>query len=362
MQTVKRVFNFSAGPSAMPQSVLKDIQSEFMSWNNTGLNVMEMSHRSKNFQSILDNSRDSLRKLMQIPDNYHILFLQGGASMQNSMIPMSFLPEGSRASYLVTGVWGKKSYQAAKMVGEVDLTLDTSDSGYNFCPSLDDINVPNDVAYMHYTSNETIQGVTFQGTREWNVPVVCDMSSDIASKPIDVNHFDLIYAGAQKNMGPSGVTIVIIKDSFLQKAPEKTHPMFDYRLLVENGSMYNTPPTWGIYVCGKMVEWLLDLGGLPVIEKINQEKAAIIYESIDQSDGFYTGHAEKCSRSLMNITFNLPSEELSKRFIAEAGEKGFIDLKGHRSVGGCRTSIYNAFPKEGCVLLAEFMQDFRKKC
>ncbi len=357
-QPYNRVFNFSAGPCTLEVEVLEEAREGLLNWNGSGMSVMEMSHRSKVYESILAKTEADLRQLMGIPDNYKVLFLQGGASLQNTMIPMSFLTAGRTADYIVTGAWGKKSEEAAQMVGNVNSAYSGKSHNYSDIPGPGEINLSPDPVYVHYTSNETIQGVEFPSELPIKAPLVCDMSSDVLSRPVDVSKFQLIYAGAQKNMGPAGVTLVIISDEMLGRAPEKTHPMLDYRLISANDSMYNTPPCWGIYMCGLTYAWLLRNGGVSAMFERNKDKAALVYKAIDQSGGFYKGHSCPHCRSLMNVTFNLPSEELTNEFVKSAEANKLDGLKGHRSVGGIRASIYNAFPKEGCDSLADFMREF----
>ena len=357
----ERIYNFSAGPATLPVSVLEQAQSEMLSLNGIGMSVMEVSHRSKHFEPILHGAMTGIRELLDVPDNYQILFLQGGASLQFSMIPLNFLREKNQtADYIVTGTWGKKAIkEAKKCAGEARTIFSTADEGFKSVPTQEELDFSENAEYIHYTSNETIEGVEFKYDLDGGgIPVVCDASSNILSKPLDIEKYALIYAGAQKNIGPSGVTLVIIRDDLIAKVPENQHSMLDYRLLAENDSMLNTPNTWGIYIINLVCEHLKNLGGLPEMAKKNEEKAKILYDAIDQSDGFYRGHADKAARSLMNVTFRLPSEELEKQFAAEATAKKLDGLKGHRSVGGIRASIYNAFPKEGVEALVEFMNDF----
>lgn len=325
------------------------------------MSVMEMSHRGKAFEGILAETEANFRAVMEVPEDYTILFLQGGASMQNTMIPMNFLPEGGTADYVVTGAWGQKSYEAALLCGNINLVYDGQLHNYSEAPVLKDLKFSPDPAYVHYTSNETIQGVDFIEDTDIKGVTVCDMSSNILSRPIDVRTFAMIYAGAQKNMGPSGMAVVIIRNEFMDRAPTKMHPMLDYKLHAKNGSMYNTPPCWTIYMCGLMYKWLLKNGGTRWIEEINKRKAQLIYDAIDNSGGFYKGHAAKRNRSLMNITYTLPSEELTDQFVKEAAGHKLDGLKGHRSVGGIRASIYNAFPEEGCKVMADFMGEFVRR-
>lgn len=360
-QPYARVFNFSAGPCTLPVEVLEEIRDDMMNYKGCGMSVMELSHRGKVFERILNQAVEDFRKVMEVPSDYHILFLQGGASMQNTMIPMAFLPQDKTADYVVTGEWGRKSYEAALHAGKVNLVYSGKDTNYDRAPDLDQLTYTPDSAYMHFTSNETIQGVDFRVDPSLKMNVVGDVSSNILSRPIDVSKYSLLYAGAQKNMGPAGATVVILKDEFLQIAPKEFHPMLDYRLHVKNGSMYNTPPCWSIYVCGLVYQWVIREGGTKEMQRRNEEKAAVLYHAIDDSGGFYKGHAQTESRSLMNITFTLPSEDLTDRFVKEAEAEGLDGLKGHRSVGGVRASIYNAFPKSGCETLASFMRLFAAK-
>jgi phosphoserine aminotransferase len=358
----RRIYNFSAGPAVLPIEVLEQAQSEMLSLNNIGMSVMEVSHRSKHFEPILEGAIQGIRELLEVPENYKILFLQGGASLQFSMIPLNFLGKDETADYVVTGAWGKKALKEAKRCGNAKAIFSTADSGFKSVPSPDELSFSENAKYVHYTSNETIEGVEFKYDLDGKgVPVICDASSNILSKPVDVEKHALIYAGAQKNIGPSGVTLVIIRDDLIEQVPASQHSMLDYRALAENNSMLNTPNTWGIYIINLVCEHLKKHGGLSEMEKKNEAKAKILYDAIDSSDGFYSGHAEKSARSLMNVTFRLPSEELEKKFAKDATAQNLDGLKGHRSVGGIRASIYNAFPKEGVEALVEFMQDFVQK-
>jgi phosphoserine aminotransferase len=357
----KRIYNFSAGPACLPVSVLEQAQSELLSLNGIGMSVMEISHRSKHFDAIIDSAKTGLRELLNIPDNYQILFLQGGATLQFSMIPLNFLGEDETADYIVTGAWGKKALKEAGREGNAAAIYNSEESGFKSVPSADELDFSGNARYIHYTSNETIEGVEFKRDLDGGgIPVICDMSSNILSKPIDVEKYALIYAGAQKNIGPSGVTLVIIRDDLLEKVPENQHTLLDYRAIAAKNSMLNTPNTWGIYIIDLVCQWLKEQGGVAEMEKKNIEKAGTLYAAIDESDGFYQGHAERDARSLMNVTFNLPTEELERNFAVEAAERELDGLKGHRSVGGIRASIYNAFPPEGVAALVDFMEDFRK--
>ncbi len=358
----ERIYNFSAGPAVLPTEVLEKAQSELLSLNGIGMSVMEISHRSKHFEPILAGAENGIRELLDVPANYRILFLQGGASLQFSMIPMNFLRKDESADYLVTGAWGVKAVKEAMRCGSVNTIFSTADSGFKSVPSPDELNFSQNANYIHYTSNETIEGVEFKYDLDGKgIPIICDASSNILSKPIEVEKYALIYAGAQKNIGPSGVTLVIIRDDLLEQVPENQHSMLDYRAIAKNDSMLNTPNTWGIYLINLICEHAKKHGGLAAMQNKNEEKAKILYDALDASDGFYQGHADRTARSLMNVTFRLPSEELEKKFAAEATANGLDGLKGHRSVGGIRASIYNAFPKEGVEALVDFMEDFVNK-
>lgn len=361
-QSNQRAYNFNAGPSALPVEVLEKAQQELVNFHGTGMSIMEMSHRSSTFEEVHNEAISRLRKLFAIPDDYEVLFLQGGASLQFTMVPMNFLQLGKKASYVMTGVWSEKAYKEATLFGEPVQTASTKENKYRNIPSLEEIDFGSDDAYVHLTSNNTIYGTQwseFPDTGE--VPLIADMSSDIMSKPIDISRFDLIYAGAQKNLGPSGVTVVIARRDFLAKANKEIPTILKYSTHVESNSLYNTPPTFGIYMLGEVLKWIEKQGGLAAIAKQNEEKAKLIYDVIDNSNGFYTGHASKESRSLMNITFRVADEELEKQFLTEAKDAGFVGLNGHRSVGGCRASTYNSVPLETCKALQDFMIAFQNK-
>jgi len=356
-----RIFNFSAGPAVLPVPVLEEAQRDLLSLPGVGMSVMEISHRSKTFDKIIGEAEAGLRELLGIPDNYRILFLQGGASLQFSMIPINFLPADGSADYIITGSWGKKALKEAKKVGGVNVAANMADGGFTRVPANDEINLNAQAAYVHFTTNETIEGVQWKTEPDvGSVPLVADASSDILSHRIPVEKYALIYAGAQKNMGPSGVTLVIIRDDLLQRIPEGLHTMLDFRTHVENNSLYNTPNTWGIYIIDLVCKWLKEKGGLAAMERENEDKANLLYDAIDASS-FYRGHADSDARSTMNVTYRLPSEELEKKFTAEATAQGLDGLKGHRSVGGIRASIYNAFPRGGVEALVSFMKEFERK-
>ncbi len=333
-----------------------------VSFGNEGMSVMEMSHRSAAFEKLLKKAETGIRELLHLPDDFHVLFMQGGASLQFSMIPMNFLPENAEADHVVTGAWSELCVQDAKKIGSVNVIYNGKESGYTMVPAEESISISPDAAYVHYTSNETIDGVEFKYDLDGHgVPVVCDASSNILSKPIDIGRYDLIYAGAQKNIGPSGVTVVLIRDEMLGRISSNTPRLLDYRQYAEHGSMPNTPNTWGVYMIGLVCDWLKDSGGVEAMAKLNIEKAAILYDAIDSSDGFYAGRAEKNCRSLMNVTFALPNPDLDEKFCAGAEKLGMSGLRGHRSVGGIRASIYNAFPKAGVERLVGFMTDFASR-
>lgn len=359
--TQNRAYNFNAGPSALPLEVLQKAQAELVNFENTGMSVMELSHRSTTFERVHNNAIALLKKLYQIPDNYEVLFLQGGASLQFSMIPMNFLIPERTASYVNTGAWSDKALKEAKLFGQVHVAASSKEDQYKYIPSEDVLDYDANDAYVHITSNNTIFGTQWQSfPTTGDVPLIADMSSDILSKPVDVSKFALIYAGAQKNLGPSGVTVVIIRKDFLETANQAIPTMLKYSTHADNNSLYNTPPTFGIYMLGEVLKWVDEQGGLDAITARNELKAKLIYDAIDQSEGFYRGHAEVDSRSLMNITFRVTDETLEKQFLEEAKQAGFVGLNGHRSVGGCRASTYNAVPVETCAALAQFMNDFRK--
>lgn len=357
----ERIYNFSAGPAVLPVPVLEEAQRELVALPGVGMSIMEISHRSKTFDEIIGRAESDLRELLGLPDNYHVLFLQGGASLQFSMIPMNFLPADASADYILTGSWGKKAVKEAKKTGGVNIAATMADGNFTRVPHQDELRLDPHAAYVHFTSNETIEGVEWKQEPEAvDVPLVCDASSDILSRPIAVEKYALVYAGAQKNMGPSGVTLVILRDDLLARIPEGLHTMLDYRTHVEAKSLYNTPNTFGIYIIMLVCKWLKEKGGLEGMHRENEAKAQILYDAIDVTD-FYRGHADPDSRSLMNITFRLPSEELEKQFAKEATAAGLDGLKGHRSVGGIRASVYNAFPREGVEALVSFMKEFEKK-
>jgi phosphoserine aminotransferase len=359
---MSRVFNFNPGPATLPEVVLEQARAEMLDYAGTGMSVMEISHRSPQFEGLLNQASADLRALLSIPGNYRVLFLQGGASLQFAMAPMNLRSAGASADYIRTGSWAQSAIKEAEKLGQTRAIGLTEQDNFNRLPDAAELEFDPKAAYLHFTANETIQGL------EWaaeplgpeNVPVVCDASSNIASKPIDVSKYGVLYAGAQKNLGPSGVALVIIHDDLLGKAPPKLPVMLDYKALAESNSLHNTPPCFAIYIVGLVLNWLKANGGVEGIARGNAEKAALVYNAIDSSGGFYRGHAQPQSRSRMNVTFRLPSEELEKRFVKQAEAQRLIGLKGHRSVGGLRASLYNAFPVEGARALAQFMAEFQR--
>ena len=359
--TTARIHNFSAGPAVLPVEVLEQAQRDLLSLPGVGMSVLEISHRSKPFDEIIEGCEADLRTLGGIPGNYRVLFLQGGASLQFSMVPMNLLPPGGSADYVVTGVWSEKAVKEAKRVGGVKIAASTQADNHRRVPRQEELALDPNAAYVHYTTNNTIFGTQFHWTPDTGpVPLVADASSDIFSRPIDVARYGLIYAGAQKNLAPAGLTLVIVREDLLQRTPSMLPTMLQYGVHAENKSLYNTPPVFAIYVMRLVLGWLIKSGGLPAIEQVNIRKAGKLYAEIDRT-GFYRGHAAPDSRSRMNVTFRLPSEDLEKQFVKEATAAGLDGLKGHRSVGGLRASIYNAFPEEGIDALVQFMQEFERK-
>jgi len=355
---VDRVYNFSPGPATLPYVVLQQAGKDVVNFQETGIGLIEISHRSKEFIAVVDETEKNLRVLLHIPDNYSVLFLQGGASSQFYMIPMNLLGGGKKATYLNTGAWAKKAIKEARLFGDIDVPFSSEENNFNKIPVDKDYEVEEDSEYLYFVSNNTIYGTQFGEFPKTEKMLISDMSSDILSKPIDIKKFGLIFAGAQKNLGPAGVTIVIIRNDLLDRGFGNIPTMLSYKTHAEKGSMFNTPPCFAIYAVGEVLKWLKKQGGVEAIEKRSVEKANLLYNAID-ADNFYRGHAEKDSRSLMNISFNLPTAELEAKFISEAADIGLSGLKGHRSIGGCRASIYNAFPLEGVEKLVAFMAKFR---
>jgi phosphoserine aminotransferase len=355
-----RIFNFNAGPAVLPLEVLEQAQAEFVEFKGTGMSIMEHSHRGKDYEAVHVEAIDNIKKLLGLGDNYAVLFLQGGASQQFAMVPMNLLGEGQSADYTNTGAWGSKAIKEAKIIGKVNVIADTGKDIPTRLPVVSSLKFTPGAAYVHVTSNETIAGTQWKSFPKTESPLVADMSSDMLSRKLDPNQFGLIYAGAQKNLGPSGVTLVILRKDLAEKASEKVPIIFRYKTHLEENSLYNTPPTYSIYILNLVMRWLIKKGGLEGIEKINREKAGKIYAAIDSSS-FYKGAAVKEFRSDMNITFRLPSEALEETFVKEASALKMKGLKGHRSVGGIRASVYNAFPMEGIDALVAFMKEFEKK-
>lgn len=353
----ERVFNFSPGPATLPFQVLQQAAKDIVNFKDTGIGLIEISHRSKEFMAVIDEAEALLRELMEIPDNYKVLFLQGGASSQFFMVPMNLLGAGKKATYLNTGTWSKKAIKEAQLFGQVEVAFTSEEANFNRVPSQGEYSVAADSEYLYFVSNNTIYGTQFPEMPKSELMLISDMSSDILSRKVDVSKFGLIFAGAQKNLGPAGVTLVIIREDLLDRAPANTPTMLRYKTHADKGSMFNTPPTFAVYIVAEVLKWLKAQGGVTVMEKINKEKSDLLYSAIDATP-YYRGHAEATSRSTMNISFNLPTPELEKKFIAEATALGLDGLKGHRSIGGCRASIYNAFPREGVVKLVEFMRAF----
>ncbi|MHB2017857.1 MAG: 3-phosphoserine/phosphohydroxythreonine transaminase [Candidatus Xenobia bacterium] len=360
---VQRIFNFSAGPAVLPLPVLEEAQQHLLSLPGVGASVLEISHRSEPFERIINEAEACLRRLLDIPENYHVMFLQGGATTQFAMVPMNLL-RGRAADYVQCGAWSIKAIEECRKFSTANVVWNGKADKYVRMPDWSEVKATPGAAYLHVTSNETIEGVEYHvDPPDYGVPVVVDSSSDMLSRPMDVRKYAMIYAGAQKNMGPAGVTLVIMRKDLLEgELPKNLPTMLDYHVQADNKSLYNTPPAFSIYVVGLVAKWLeKTVGGLDAMLKKNREKAQVLYNAIDASNGYYQGHAQPASRSLMNVTFRLPSEELEKKFVKEATARNLDGLKGHRSVGGIRASIYNAFPIEGVQTLVEFMEDFRKK-
>lgn len=356
----ERIYNFSAGPAILPLPVLEEAQRDLLSLPGVGMSVLEISHRSKTFDEIILAAEADLRKLANIPENYHILFLQGGATLQFSMVPMNILPADGKADYILTGVWSKKAVKEAQKVATVNIAGSTESEHFNRIPTQQQLTLDPEAAYVHFTSNNTIYGTQWASEPEvGKVPLVADMSSDIFCRPLDVSKYALIYAGAQKNLACAGLTLVIMRDDLLARSPKNLPIMLDYNTHAKERSLYNTPPVFAIYILRLVAKYLLENGGLEAMQKHNEEKAALLYGAIDASD-FYRAHAVPGSRSLMNVTFRLPNEELEKKFVTETTKARLDGLKGHRSVGGIRASIYNAFTKAGVEALVQFMKEFER--
>jgi phosphoserine aminotransferase len=356
------VHNFNAGPAILPKPVLEQAQQELLDYRGIGMSVLEISHRSKEYEAINAEAEARFKRLLGLGDDYRVLFMQGGASMQFALVPLNFLPAGAVADYLLTGAWAEKAYEEAGKIGQARIAASTREEGYTRMPAADEIELGDAPAYVHITSNETIQGTQWH---EWpdvgGRPFVADMSSDILSRPLEAQRFDLIYAGAQKNLGPAGATVVIVRRSWLERASAAPPTMLRYTTHAKNSSLYNTPPVFAVYMLNLTLGWIEQSGGLHAMAERNGAKAAALYTAIDGSGGFYRGHAAPGSRSLMNVTFRLPTPELEKQFVAEAAAAGMVGLAGHRSVGGIRASIYNAMDQAGCDALAQFMGEFLRR-
>lgn len=358
-----RIFNFSAGPAVLPESVLMQAKEAIWNYKKSGMGIMEISHRSKLFETVVEEAIADFKFLLGIDDQYEVLFLQGGASLQFYMVPLN-LHQGKVMHYISTGAWSQKAIQEARRIGPVEVIASSEDKNFNYIPSVDDSSIKSECSFIHFTSNNTIFGTQFKTEplldKLTSKTLVCDASSDFLCRPLDMTPYGLIYAGAQKNLGPSGITVVVIHKDWIKTSKEaQLSPMLSYATHAENGSLYNTPPTFAIYLVGQVLKWIKENGNLAGMQKQNEDKAAILYNYIDQSKAF-KGTANVKDRSLMNVTFRLPNEELEKKFIKEAEAAGLNGLKGHRSVGGMRASIYNAFPKQGVVKLVEFMEQFEK--
>ena len=357
---MNRVFNFSAGPSMLPLPVLEKAASELVCYKESGMSVMEMSHRSPDYEAIIQKAEADLRKLMQIPDNYKVLFMQGGASTQFACVPMNLIKKTGKADYIVSGQFSGKAYKEAQKYGDVVCVATTKEDNFDRVPVVTKDMIRPDASYVHMCFNNTIYGTKFDYIPDTgDIPLVADMSSCIISEPVDVSKFGVIYAGAQKNMAPAGVTLVIVREDLLGDVLDYTPDMLNWQLMADNGSMYNTPPCYSIYVAGLVYEWIESLGGLEVMKEMNEKKAALLYDYLDNQD-YYIAPVKKNSRSMMNVTFVTGDADLDKKFASEAGKAGLKNLKGHRSVGGMRASIYNAMPYEGVAALVEFMKEFAK--
>ncbi len=357
---MERVYNFSAGPSMLPVSVLEKAAAEMLCYQDSGMSVMEMSHRSPVYEKIIGDAEALLRQVMEIPDNYKVLFLQGGASTQFAAVPLNFLAKSGKADYILSGQFSTKAYKEAQKYGDVVAAASSKDANFTFVPKTDKSSFRPDADYVHICFNNTIYGTKFPYIPDTgDIPLIADMSSCILSEPFDVSKFGVIYAGAQKNMSAAGLTIVIVREDLLGNAKEQTPSMLDYKLMADNGSMYNTPPCWCIYIAKLVYEWILSLGGLKKMKEMNEEKANLLYDYLDSQD-YYVAPVEKESRSLMNVTFVTGDADLDKKFASEAAKCGLMNLKGHRSVGGMRASIYNAMPKAGVEKLVAFMKEFAK--
>ncbi len=355
-----KAFNFNAGPAMLPAVVMERAQKDFCNFQGSGCGIMEHSHRYKLFEEVLARANNNIREIMNVPENYDIVYIQGGASMQFAMIPMNLAIPGKVMEFADTGTWSSKAIKEAKLFGETKVIASSKEDKYTYIPDVASMKPSADASFFHITSNNTIYGTQYQEFPESECPMIADMSSDIMSRRLDVSKFGMIYAGAQKNLGPSGMAVVIIRKDLVERTPANVPTMLRYATYTENDSLYNTPPTFGIYMLSLVTDWVKEVGGIDAVEKMNNEKAAALYAAIDDSNGYYSTPVCKNSRSKMNIVFRLPSEELEAKFLKEASAAGMLGLKGHRSVGGCRASIYNAMTMEGIEYLANFMAEFKK--
>lgn len=356
-----RVYNFNPGPATLPLEVLKEAQSELLNFSGSGMSIMEISHRSKEYEAVHNQAKSDIKELMDLGDDYDVLFIQGGASTEFAMVPMNFATNGKKGNYILSGSFATKAYKEAEIQGVGCIAASSKENNFRNIPKQNEIKLSDDAAYLHICYNNTIYGTEYHYIPETNgVPLIADMSSDMLSRPLDFNKFSLIYAGVQKNLGPAGVTLVVTKKDFIENSPENIPTMLRYNTYSKKNSLYNTPPAFCIYIVGKVAAWIKAQGGLPAMAQRNAKKAALLYDVIDNYSDFYKGHAEKDSRSFMNVTFRLPTEELEAKFIAEAKELKLCGIKGHRSVGGLRASIYNAMPYDGAKCLADFMEKFHQ--
>ncbi len=356
-----RIYNFNPGPATLPLEVLKEAQAEFLNFHESGMSIVEISHRAKSYDEVHNQAKADIKELMGLGDDYDVLFVQGGASMQFTMVPQNFAIDGKIGNYALSGSFASKAYKEAELLGVGHIAASSKEVNFKHIPTQDEIKLSKDAAYLHLCYNNTIYGTEYHYIPETgSVPLIADMSSDMLSRPLDFSKFSLIYAGVQKNLGPAGVCLVVAKKSFIEKSPTAVPTMLRYDTYYNKNSLYNTPPAFCIYMVGKVAAWIKAQGGLTAMAERNAKKAKLVYDAIDNSNGFYKGHADKDSRSFMNVTFRLPNEDLEKKFVAEALEHKLGGVKGHRSVGGMRASIYNAMPYEGCAALADFMEKFRK--
>lgn len=359
---MSRIYNFNPGPAVLPQPVLEQVQAELIEYQGRGMSILEMSHRSAEYEAINSSAEQQIKRLLDLDDDYRVLFMQGGASTQFALLPLNFLPAGRTADYVLTGSWSEKALSEAGQVGATHVAATAAEGGYTRIPAASELQLSPNPAYLHITSNNTIVGTQWHAVPAvGDVPLVADMSSDILARPFDARAFALVYAGAQKNIGPAGVTVVVVRESWLAAASTGIPAIFRYATYAKNNSLYNTPPVFAVYMLNLVLDWITAQGGLTAMASLNEAKAATVYAAIDRAGGFYRGHAEPASRSLMNVTFRLPTPELEKQFVSEAKSAGMVGLAGHRSVGGIRASLYNALSQEACTVLAGFMDEFVRK-